>query len=101
MLLPPHIQKGVLEGLSHVRGNSLARFLREGNSAAPYPTKFFEKNHSSDGWIKFFEENYATIFTLKGLGFKNRNLGGSFPGKAVPKTISFTGVTLLPHNYGP
>ena len=34
-------------------------------------------------------ENYAIILALKGLGFKNRNLGGFFPGREVPKTIYF------------
>jgi hypothetical protein len=36
-------------------------------------------------------ENYAIIPPLKGLVFKNRNLGGFFPGKEVPKTIFLPG----------
>ena len=30
-------------------------------------------------------ENYATVPSRRGFGFKNRNFGGFFPGKEVPK----------------
>lgn len=34
-----------------------------------------------------FIENYTIRLLLKGVGFNNRNFGGFFPGKEVPKTI--------------
>jgi hypothetical protein len=41
------------------------------------------------GWLVVkFIEIYAIMPSLRGIGFKDRNFGGIFLGKEVPKTIS-------------
>jgi len=46
-----------------------------------------EKTPLFGWWVDKFMENYATMTSLKGIGFKNRNLGGFSPGQEVRKTI--------------
>jgi hypothetical protein len=48
--------------------------------------------------IYFFKETFAIMASTRGLGVKNSNFEGFFPGKEVQKTIFGLRCPRLPHN---
>jgi hypothetical protein len=53
--------------------------------------KIPEKYPLSGFLVDKFREIYGSIPSLKGIGFKNRNFGGFFPGNVVPKPFFYYG----------
>jgi len=62
--------------------------------------EIYEKIFLSDFLVDKFMEFYATMPSLRGSGFKDRNVGGFFPSEKVPKNILGLRWPSLPHNLG-